>query len=73
VGGAVVFGAAALLLLASVGGKLMGIQSAGKILHWEKGEASILGWRSRPKFDPEHFPHIMLDKQHERDLHRHFC
>ena len=63
VGGAVVFGAAALLLLASVGGKLMGIQLAGKILRWEKGEASIIGWLLQTKaLIMIIFVNILLDK-----------
>lgn len=63
VGGAVVFGAAALLLAASVGGKLMGIQLAGKILHWEKGEASIIGWLLQTKaLIMIIFVNILLDK-----------
>ncbi|MEO6291971.1 MAG: cation:proton antiporter [Burkholderiaceae bacterium] len=44
VGGTMVFVAAAVLLVASVVGKLAGIHMAGKILGWEKGEASIIGW-----------------------------
>ncbi|HKP93742.1 MAG TPA: cation:proton antiporter [Chthoniobacterales bacterium] len=64
VGGAVVFGAAALLLVASVGGKLMGIQLAGKILHWEKGEASIIGWLLQTKaLIMIIFVNILLDKR----------
>jgi Kef-type K+ transport system membrane component KefB len=63
VGGAVVFGAAALLLAASVGGKLMGIQLAGKILHWEKGESSIIGWLLQTKaLIMIIFVNILLDK-----------
>jgi len=42
-GGAAVFGAAALLLAAAVGGKLLGVAGAGKLLRWPKGEALIIG------------------------------
>ncbi|RYZ95869.1 MAG: cation:proton antiporter, partial [Moraxellaceae bacterium] len=49
VGGTTVFIAAAVLLFASVSGKLIGIHAAGKILKWEKGEASIVGWLLQTK------------------------
>ena len=49
VGGVMVFGAAGLLLIASVAGKLVGIHMAGRILKWEKGEASIIGWLLQTK------------------------
>lgn len=49
VGGLTVFGAAGLFLAASVGGKLAGIHLAGRILKWEKGEASIIGWLLQTK------------------------
>jgi Kef-type K+ transport system membrane component KefB len=49
VGGAAVFIAAAVLLAASVAGKLMGVHLAGRILKWEKGEASIIGWLLQTK------------------------
>jgi Kef-type K+ transport system membrane component KefB len=64
VGGLVVFGAAALLLVASVGGKLAGVQIAGKILKWEKGEASIIGWLLQTKaLIMIIFVNILLDKR----------
>lgn len=44
VGGEAVFVAGAILLLASVAGKLLGVHLAGRILGWKKGEASIIGW-----------------------------
>jgi Kef-type K+ transport system membrane component KefB len=63
-GGYVVFGAAALMLVASVGGKLIGIQIAGKLLHWQKGEASIIGWLLQTKALIEIvFVTVLLDKQ----------
>ena len=64
VGGAAVFVAAAALLFASVTGKLAGIQLAGKILKWEKGEASIIGWLLQTKaLIMIIFVNILLDKQ----------
>ena len=63
VGGAAVFIAAAVLLIASVSGKLVGIQIAGKILKWEKGEASIIGWLLQTKaLIMIIFANILLDK-----------
>ena len=49
VGGTVVFAAAALLLVASVGGKLVGVHLAGRLLKWPPGEASIIGWLLQTK------------------------
>jgi len=49
VGGEAVFIAAAALLFASVAGKLLGVQLAGKILKWQPGEASIIGWLLQTK------------------------
>jgi K+:H+ antiporter len=64
VGGLMVFGAAALLLLASVSGKLAGIHLAGRILKWEKGEASVIGWLLQTKaLIMIIFANILLDKQ----------
>ncbi len=63
-GGSIVFLAAAVLLVASVGGKLIGIQLAGKILKWEKGEASIIGWLLQTKaLIMIIFVNILLDKK----------
>lgn len=63
VGGATVFIAAGVLLLASVAGKLAGIQIAGKILNWEKGEASVIGWLLQTKaLIMIIFVNILLDK-----------
>ncbi len=62
-GGVAVFVAAAVLLFASVTGKLIGIQVAGKILKWEKGEASIIGWLLQTKaLIMIIFVNILLDK-----------
>jgi Kef-type K+ transport system membrane component KefB len=49
VGGAVVFGAAGLLLFASVSGKLAGVHLAGRVLRWPAGEASVIGWLLQTK------------------------
>ena len=63
VGGVAVFGAAALLLFASVAGKLAGLQIAGRILKWEKGEASIIGWLLQTKaLIMIIFANILLDR-----------
>ena len=63
VGGSLVFVAAAVLLMASVLGKLAGIHFAGKILGWEKGEASIIGWLLQTKaLIMIIFVNILLDK-----------
>jgi Kef-type K+ transport system membrane component KefB len=63
VGGVAVFSAAAILLLASVGGKLAGIHIAGKILNWKRGEAAIIGWLLQTKaLIMIIFVNILLDK-----------
>lgn len=63
-GGLAVFGAAGLLLVASVGGKLAGIWTAGRMLHWAPGEAAIVGWLLQTKALIEIiFANILLDKQ----------
>lgn len=64
VGGATVFVAAGVLLLASVAGKLAGLHAAGKILKWDKGEASIIGWLLQTKaLIMIIFSNVLLDKQ----------
>lgn len=64
VGGAAVFAAAAVLLVASVAGKLAGVGLAGRILKWEKGEASIIGWLLQTKaLIMIIFANILLDRQ----------
>ena len=64
VGGTMVFVAAAVLLIASVSGKLAGIYAAGKILKWEKGEATIIGWLLQTKaLIMIIFVNILLDKK----------
>jgi Kef-type K+ transport system membrane component KefB len=48
-GGLLVFGAAALLLAASVAGKLLGVSIAGRLLGWPPGEARLIGWLLQTK------------------------
>jgi Kef-type K+ transport system membrane component KefB len=62
-GGLVVFGAALLLLVAAVGGKIAGLQIAGKLLGWSRGEASLIGWLLQTKaLIMIIFANILLDK-----------
>jgi Kef-type K+ transport system membrane component KefB len=64
VGGSVVFIVAAILLVTSVSGKLIGIHAAGKILKWKPGEASIIGWLLQTKaLIMIVFVNVLLDKQ----------
>jgi Kef-type K+ transport system membrane component KefB len=59
-----VFMAAGVLLAASVSGKLIGTQIAGKILKWEPGEAGIIGWLLQTKaLIMIIFANVLLDKQ----------
>ena len=63
VGGAAVFIAAAVLLVASVAGKLIGIHIAGKILKWQPGESSLVGWLLQTKaLIMIIFANVLLDK-----------
>lgn len=63
IGGQAVFIAAAVLLVASVAGKLTGVHLAGKILKWEKGESAIIGWLLQTKaLIMIIFANILLDK-----------
>lgn len=63
-GGMLVFGAAALQLVASVSGKLAGVKIAGKILKWEKDEAWIIGWLLQTKaLIMIIFANVLLDKK----------
>jgi Kef-type K+ transport system membrane component KefB len=63
VGGTQVFLAAAMLLLASVAGKLLGTSIAGRILRWQSGEASLIGWLLQTKaLIMIIFANILLDK-----------
>ena len=63
-GGAMVFIAAAAMLVAAVAGKWLGIQMAGKLLNWKKGEASIIAWLLQTKaLIMIIFANILLDKE----------
>jgi Kef-type K+ transport system membrane component KefB len=63
-GGEAMFVAAAILLVASVTGKLLGIRLAGRILRWPPGEASIIGWLLQTKaLIMIIFANILLDKR----------
>ncbi|MGE3731338.1 MAG: cation:proton antiporter, partial [Lysobacterales bacterium] len=62
-GGWSVLGAAALLLLASVGGKLAGVHLAGRLLGWARGEAGLIGWLLQTKaLIMIIFANILLDR-----------
>ena len=63
-GGAVIVLAAALLLAASISGKLIGVHVAGRILRWQPGEAGIIGWLLQTKaLIMIVFSNVLLDKQ----------
>ncbi len=63
VGGATVFVAAGALLLAQLFGKLAGVHLAGRILKWQPGEASIIGWLLQTKaLIMIIFANVLLDK-----------
>lgn len=62
-GGELVLAGAGVLLLASVGGKLLGVHLAGKALRWPAGQASLLGWLLQTKGLVEIvFANVLLDK-----------
>jgi len=62
-GGAAVVLAAGVLLLAAVGGKLLGIHVAGRILGWPRGEATVIGWLLQTKaLIMIIFVNVLLDK-----------
>ncbi|MGJ7611327.1 MULTISPECIES: cation:proton antiporter [unclassified Variovorax] len=63
VGGAAVFVAAAVLLVASVSGKLIGTLLAGRILRWQPGEGALIGWLLQTKaLIMIIFANVLLDK-----------
>ncbi|WP_398491386.1 cation:proton antiporter [Variovorax sp.] len=63
VGGAAVFLVAAVLLIASVAGKLIGLRLAGRLLRWQPGEASLIGWLLQTKaLIMIIFANVLLDK-----------
>ena len=62
-GGGEVIAAAALLLVASVGGKLLGVHAAGHLLGWGPGESRVIGWLLQTKaLIMIIFANILLDK-----------
>jgi Kef-type K+ transport system membrane component KefB len=62
-GGPAVLLAAALLLLASVSGKLLGTRLAGAILGWQPGESALIGWLLQTKaLIMIIFVNVLLDK-----------
>ena len=64
VGGASVFVAAAILLVASVVGKLAGVGVAGKLLGWTRHETWAIGWLLQTKaLIMIIFANVLLDKQ----------
>ncbi len=64
VGGTAVFIAAGVLLVASVVGKLVGAHLAGRILKWQPGEATLIGWFLQTKaLIMIIFANVLLDKQ----------
>jgi Kef-type K+ transport system membrane component KefB len=63
-GSGMVFAVAAVLLVASVAGKLLGAHIAGWVLKWTPGEASVIGWLLQTKaLIMIIFANILLDKQ----------
>jgi Kef-type K+ transport system membrane component KefB len=63
VGGLVVFGCAALLVVAQLVGKLGGVAIAGRLLGWRKGETAVIGWLLQTKALIEIiFANVLLDK-----------
>jgi Kef-type K+ transport system membrane component KefB len=62
-GGEAVFVAGALLVAAAVGGKLLGVHIAGRILGWQPGEASLIAWLLQTKaLIMIIFANILVDK-----------
>ncbi len=62
-GGAAVLLAAFVLLVAAVGGKLIGTHLAGRMLGWPRAEASIIGWLLQTKaLIMIIFVNVLLDK-----------
>ena len=63
-GGLEVFGAAGILLVASVLGKLLGVSLAGRILDWPKGQAWGIGWLLQTKaLIMIIFANVLLDRE----------
>lgn len=58
-----VFWVALILLCVSVGGKLIGVHIAGKLLKWPRGEAGVIGWLLQTKaLIMIVFTNVMLDR-----------
>lgn len=63
-GGETVFLAAGLFVLASVGGKLLGVHIAGRVLKWSEGESPVIGWLLQTKgLIMIIFSNVLLDKK----------
>jgi len=63
-GGSMVFLAGAVLLAASIFGKLAGLSIAGRMLRWQPNEASLFGWLLQTKgLIMIVFANVLLDKQ----------
>jgi Kef-type K+ transport system membrane component KefB len=63
-GGTAVLMVAGVLLFVSVFGKLLGTHLAGKILKWQRGEASLIGWLLQTKaLIMIIFANVLLDKE----------
>ena len=63
-GGAAVVVAAIVLLGASIGGKLLGVAAAGRILRWGPGESSLIGWLLQTKaLIMIIFANVLLDRR----------
>ena len=57
------FIAAAVLLAASVSGKLLGTLLAAKVLRWQPGEGALIGWLLQTKaLIMINFANVLLDK-----------
>lgn len=64
VGGVQVAVAGLALLIAAVFGKMLGVHLAGKVLGWEKGEATVIGWLLQTKgLIMIIFANVLLDRK----------
>ena len=62
--GSSVFLVAGLLLIVSIAGKLIGTHLAARILKWQPGEGSLIGWLLQTKaLIMIVFSNVLLDKQ----------
>ena len=72
-GGPAILVIAAALLIAAVGGKLLGLSLAGRILGWPPGQARTIGWLLQTKaLIMIIFANILLDQRNHqrRNLYR---